>query len=151
MTAAETEQSARSGSMAAGLIGIGITSLFANLLMLTGPLYMMQIYDRVLTSGSAATLIALTVLVVGLYATFSLLDGLRTRIRHRLRDDCPGGGAELHQEHQSRRRQRGRHAALRHRRRSALPGQRRQRSKPAAADRNFTGNPGLGVDDFQFI
>ena len=35
-----------------------------NLLMLTGPLYMLQIYDRVMASGSVATLMGLFVIVV---------------------------------------------------------------------------------------
>ena len=34
----------------------GLFSAVINLLMLTGPLYMLQIYDRVLASGSMATL-----------------------------------------------------------------------------------------------
>ena len=45
----------------------GIFSFFVNLLMLTGPLYMMQVYDRVLGSRSEATLLALSLLVVFLY------------------------------------------------------------------------------------
>ena len=43
---------------------VGLFSLFANLLMLTGPMYMLQIYDRVLGSGSVETLLALSMLVV---------------------------------------------------------------------------------------
>ena len=39
---------------------IGIFSAFVNLLMLTGPLYMLQIYDRVLSSRSVETLLALS-------------------------------------------------------------------------------------------
>ena len=38
---------------------VGIFSFFVNLLMLTGPLYMLQVYDRVLGSRSVGTLIAL--------------------------------------------------------------------------------------------
>jgi ATP-binding cassette subfamily C protein len=38
-------------------------SVFVNLLMLTGPLFMLQIYDRVLGSGSEETLVALFMLV----------------------------------------------------------------------------------------
>ena len=38
-----------------------------NLLMLAGPLYMLQIYDRVLSSHSVPTLVALTVFLVGAY------------------------------------------------------------------------------------
>ena len=43
---------------------VGTISLFINLLMLTGPLFMLQVYDRVLASRSIPTLVALTVLVV---------------------------------------------------------------------------------------
>ena len=38
---------------------VGIFSFFANMLMLTGPLYMLQVYDRVLGSRSEETLVAL--------------------------------------------------------------------------------------------
>ena len=43
----------------------------ANLLMLAAPLYMMQLYDRVLTTGSIDTLLVLTVIVVGALAAHS--------------------------------------------------------------------------------
>ena len=63
---------------------VGLFSLFANLLMLTGPMYMLQVYDRVLGSGSAETLIALSILVVFLYATMGILDYTRGRIMARV-------------------------------------------------------------------
>lgn len=59
-------------------------SAFVNLLMLTGPLYMLQIYDRVLGSRSEETLIALSVLVVFLFVTMGLLDHARARILARV-------------------------------------------------------------------
>ena len=62
----------------------GLFSFFVNLLMLTGPLYMLQVYDRVLGSRSEATLIALTALVVFLYAMMALLDYARGRIMARV-------------------------------------------------------------------
>ena len=49
----------------------GSVALFSgvvNLLMLAGPLYMLQIYDRVLSSRSVPTLIALSIFLVGAYA-----------------------------------------------------------------------------------
>ena len=58
---------------------LGLISMVINVLMLTGPLFMLQIYDRVLTSRSVPTLIALAGLVGGLYVFFALLDGLRAR------------------------------------------------------------------------
>ncbi len=63
---------------------VGVFSFFANLLMLTGPLYMLQVYDRVLSSRSEATLVALSVLVVFLYAMMALLDFTRGRIMARV-------------------------------------------------------------------
>lgn len=58
-------------------------SIFVNLLMLTGPLFMLQIYDRVLGSGSQETLIALFALVGGLYGLMALLDFARGRLMAR--------------------------------------------------------------------
>lgn len=53
-------------------------SLFVNLLMLTGPLYMLQVYDRVLASQSVPTLVALTLLVLVLYGTLGVLEWARS-------------------------------------------------------------------------
>jgi ATP-binding cassette subfamily C protein len=55
-------------------------TVFVNLLMLAGPLFMLQVYDRVLTSGSEETLVALFLLVGGLYALMAILDMVRARI-----------------------------------------------------------------------
>ncbi len=55
-------------------------SIAVNALMLTGPLYMLQVYDRVLGSGSEATLLALSVLVVGLFAAMGVLEYARGRV-----------------------------------------------------------------------
>lgn len=55
-------------------------SVFVNILMLTGPLFMLQVYDRVLGSRSEETLTALLILVVGLYGMMWLLDFARTRL-----------------------------------------------------------------------
>ena len=59
-------------------------STFVNLLMLTGPIYMLQIYDRVLGSQSEATLIALSALVVFLFIAMGFLDHARGRILARI-------------------------------------------------------------------
>lgn len=61
-----------------------IFSIFVNLLMLTGPLYMLQVYDRVLGSRSQETLLALSLLVVFLYAMMGLLDFARGRVMARV-------------------------------------------------------------------
>lgn len=63
---------------------VGLFSVFTNLLMLTGPIYMLQVYDRVLASGSIATLVALTALVAFLYAIMALLDHARARVMARI-------------------------------------------------------------------
>ncbi|GHF34562.1 protease/lipase ABC transporter permease/ATP-binding protein [Seohaeicola zhoushanensis] len=62
---------------------VGIFSFVANMLMLTGPLYMLQVYDRVLGSRSEATLVALSLLVVFLYGIMGILDHTRGRIMAR--------------------------------------------------------------------
>ena len=71
--------------------GLAVFSFFVSLLMLTGPLYMLQVYDRVLSSGSIPTLVALTVLVLGLYAALGLLEWVRNSVfasvASRLEDD----------------------------------------------------------------
>ena len=58
-------------------------SVFVNLLMLTGPIYMLQVYDRVLGSRSEATLVALTLIVVYLYGLMAILDFARGRLMAR--------------------------------------------------------------------
>ena len=53
---------------------VGLFSLFVNLLMLVGPLFMLQVYDRVLGSRSEETLLALFGLVAFLFLMMALLD-----------------------------------------------------------------------------
>jgi len=65
-------------------LAVGLFSLAINILMLTGPLFMLQVYDRVLTSRSVPTLVALFGLVVCLYAFLGLFDLIRTRILSRV-------------------------------------------------------------------
>ncbi len=60
--------------------GVAGLSAVTNLLMLTGPLFMMQVYDRVLASRSVPTLVALSVLALGLYLFLGLLEILRARV-----------------------------------------------------------------------
>ncbi len=62
------------------LCGVALFSAMVNLLMLAGPLYMLQVYDRVLVSHSVATLIALSVLLGGALALQALLDLIRNRM-----------------------------------------------------------------------
>ena len=68
-----------------GLIAaVFVFSVVVNILMLTGPLYMLQVYDRVLGSRSEATLVALSALVVFLFLMMGILDHVRARIMARV-------------------------------------------------------------------
>ncbi len=58
-------------------------SLAINLLYLTSPLYMLQVYDRVLASGSEATLIALTLVAALAFLALGLLDAARAQVLNR--------------------------------------------------------------------
>ena len=59
-------------------------SLFINILAFVSPLYMLQIYDRVITSRNAMTLIALTVIAVFLLLIYAALEKIRSAILVRL-------------------------------------------------------------------
>ena len=65
-------------------IGVAAFSALINLLMLTGPLFMLQVYDRVLPSRSVPTLVALMLLMAALYAFQATLEGTRARLLVRL-------------------------------------------------------------------
>ncbi len=58
----------------------GFFSLFINLLMLVPPLYMLQLYDRVITSRSEETLYFLTGIVIVLFITMALLEIVRSKL-----------------------------------------------------------------------
>ncbi|MGC9419724.1 MAG: type I secretion system permease/ATPase [Rhodovulum sp.] len=66
------------------LLSVAVFSLFTNALMLTGPLFMLQVYDRVLGSRSEETLVALFILVAALYFFYWLLDFARGRVMARI-------------------------------------------------------------------
>ncbi|MFN6978308.1 MAG: ABC transporter transmembrane domain-containing protein, partial [Gemmobacter sp.] len=61
-----------------------VFSAIVNLLMLTGPIYMLQIYDRVLGSRSEETLVALSAFVAFLFLAMGLIDHARARITARV-------------------------------------------------------------------
>lgn len=61
-------------------IATGVFSFFINILMLAGPLFMLQVYDRVMTSGSIPTLVALSVMTALIYGIIGLLELIRSRI-----------------------------------------------------------------------
>jgi len=65
-------------------IGVALFSGVINLLALTGSMYMLQVYDRVIPSRSIPTLIGLTVLMLGLFVANGVLDMVRTRIMSRI-------------------------------------------------------------------
>jgi ATP-binding cassette, subfamily C, type I secretion system permease/ATPase len=65
-------------------MAIGVLTGFINLLMLSGSLFMLQVYDRVLPSRNVPTLVALFVLVTGLYAFQGVLDMTRGRLLVRI-------------------------------------------------------------------
>ncbi|MGF1619234.1 MAG: hypothetical protein ACFCUR_01320 [Rhodomicrobiaceae bacterium] len=67
-------------SMRSAIVGIAAFSGVINLLALTGSLFMLQIYDRVLPSQSVPTLIALTAIVAGLFLFQGGLDIIRSRL-----------------------------------------------------------------------
>ncbi|CTQ32466.1 type I secretion system permease/ATPase [Jannaschia rubra] len=66
------------------LVMVFVFSMVVNALMLTGPLYMLQVYDRVLGSRSEETLIALSVLVTFLFLMMGVLDHVRGRVMARV-------------------------------------------------------------------
>lgn len=59
---------------------VGFFSMFINILMLVPSLYMLQLYDRVLTSRSEGTLLMLTGIVIVLFVTMALLEIVRSKI-----------------------------------------------------------------------
>lgn len=77
---AETELKAASGQTNGLLRSAFVFSVFVNLLALTGPLFMLLIYDRVLASRSEETLVALTLLLTLLFVLYGGLDFVRGRV-----------------------------------------------------------------------
>ena len=76
-------QAARSASRQAVVIAF-LFSALVNVLMLTPPLYMLQVYDRVLVSRSEETLLALSLLMAFLFAVMGFIDHARGRIMARV-------------------------------------------------------------------
>src|SRR6266704_2757550 len=65
-------------------LGVGLISFMINLLYLTGSIFMLEIYDRVLPSRSVPTLVGLVILAGGLYIAQGILDLIRGRILGRI-------------------------------------------------------------------
>jgi len=66
------------------LVHVGVFSGVINLLMLAPALYMLQVYDRVLASGNAMTLLMLTLILLGMYALMGALEWVRSLVVLRL-------------------------------------------------------------------
>jgi PrtD family type I secretion system ABC transporter len=88
---ASTLQRPASSELAAALstcrrafYAIALFSGMSNLLMLSGALFMLEIYDRVLPSRSIPTLVALLILVASLYAAQGVIDAIRSRLLVRI-------------------------------------------------------------------
>lgn len=63
---------------------VALFSFFINLLFLTPTLYMLQVYDRVVGSGSVSTLLMITLIVVAMYGVMAVLEFARSRIMARI-------------------------------------------------------------------
>ena len=68
------------GACRGGFAMAAVFSFFINLLNLVSPLYMLQVYDRVLNSHSTNTLLMLTVLAVGMLLVLALLEFVRNQV-----------------------------------------------------------------------
>ena len=66
------------------LVALVLTSALINILMLTSPLFMLQVYDRVLPSRSMPTLVGLCMLAAVMIAFLGLLEVLRARVLSRI-------------------------------------------------------------------
>src|SRR3954465_3986847 len=65
-------------------IGIGVFTAAINLLQLTGPLFMLEVYDRVLPGRSVPTLVAISTLALVMFGFQGLLDVVRSRVLVRI-------------------------------------------------------------------
>src|SRR3954465_5084645 len=65
-------------------VGVGLMSCMINLLYLTGSIFMLEVYDRVLPSRSIPTLVGLIILASFLYMAQGVLDMIRNRILGRV-------------------------------------------------------------------
>lgn len=71
-------------SCSSAFLAVALFSALVNVLMLTGSIYMLQVYDRVLPSRSVPTLVALSLLVAALFILLGVFDWLRQRILSRI-------------------------------------------------------------------
>ncbi len=67
-----------------GLVSVAIISVFVNLTLLVPPLYMLQVYDRVLAAGHVGTLLMLSLIALIMLSVFGILEYARQGILIRL-------------------------------------------------------------------
>jgi ATP-binding cassette subfamily C protein PrsD len=73
------------------MIGVAVFSGVINILMLSGSLYMLQVYDRVIPSRNIATLLGLSLIVLFAYLVQGYFDAMRTRMLCRIATLFDGG------------------------------------------------------------
>lgn len=80
----KTELEQALAACSGSFLSVGFFSFFVNLLMLVPAFYMLQVYDRVVGSGSESTLLMLTLIMLLLMATLGSLEWVRSRIMVRV-------------------------------------------------------------------
>jgi ATP-binding cassette subfamily C protein len=80
----QSELTAALAACRSALIAIASFSAVSNVLMLTGSVFMLEIYDRVLPSRSVPTLIGLCVIAAFLFGMLAIIDIIRSRIMVRV-------------------------------------------------------------------
>jgi PrtD family type I secretion system ABC transporter len=81
---ARSELAAALASCRGAFIGTALISGMSNILTLTGAMFMLEVYDRVIPSRSMPTLIGLVILAAGLFTALGILDAIRGRILARI-------------------------------------------------------------------
>lgn len=82
------------GKFKTALWAIAGFSFVINLLLLVAPIYMLQLYDRVLSSGSRETLLVLTLIAIFLLTLLAILESVRNRILVLMGADLDGNFKE---------------------------------------------------------
>ena len=83
-TSGRSEVSSALAACRGAFLGVALFSGLVNVLALTGSLYMLQLYDRVIPSHSLPTLFGLTILMVGLYSFNGVFEFIRSRVLSRI-------------------------------------------------------------------
>ncbi len=68
------------GTFRGAFLSVGAFSLCVNVLLLAPALYMLQVYDRVLSSRNETTLVMLSLILVGLYLLYAALEWVRSMV-----------------------------------------------------------------------